>query len=85
MEEPETADINNTNTTVSPKLLSEKQHKIGTDYETTKTGAFAGEPSFKTSNEVQEHLLKVPKETSKQSSPLAFVGKRARQPGSLDD
>ena len=54
MEEPETADINNTNTTISPKLLSEKQHQIGTDFETTKTGVFAGEPTFKTKNDLQD-------------------------------
>ena len=85
-EDTETADIIKTNTTVSPKLLNEKQHQIGTNFETSKTGAFIGEPSFKIHNDVQNNLLQIPKETKKQISSPPLVGKRARQSGnSLDD
>ena len=77
-EDTETADINNTNTTTSPKLLSEKQNKIGTDFETTKTGAFVGELSFRMQSDVQNNLLQVPKETKKPICSPPLVGKRAR-------
>ena len=85
-EDTETADINNTNITVSPKLLSEKQHQIGTSFETTKTGAFVGEPSFKMHNDVKDQLLQVPKPINKSSISPPLVGKRVRQTvNSLDD